>query len=88
MQTNPQCILHTLIHCCLHSETMISFNVGRKGRFCDWNATFDANICFAAMVTKSRRRRKQEQAWKQVQGDSDDQAGIIKNQQDVTAITT
>lgn len=78
MQTNPQCFLHTLMHCCLRSETMISFNVGRKCRFCDWNATFDASICYAAMATKSRRRRKQEQAWKQEQGDSDDQVGINK----------
>lgn len=46
------------------------------------------SICFAAMVTKSRRRRQQEQAWKREQGDSDDQVGIIKNQLDETAITT
>lgn len=74
----PQCILHTLMHCCLHSETMISFNVGRKCRFCDWNATFDASICFAAMVTKTRHRREQEQASKPERGDSDDQVGVIK----------
>lgn len=78
MQTSPQYLLYTLMHCCLHSQTMISFNVGGKCRFCDWNATFDASICFAAMVTKSRRRRKQERAWKQEQGESDDQLGIIK----------
>lgn len=66
METNPQCILHTLMNCCLHC--MISFNVGRKCRFCDGNATLDAGICFAAMVTKSRRRREQEQAWKHEQG--------------------
>lgn len=39
------------------------------------------------MVTKSRRRRKKEQAWKQEQ-DWDDQVGIIQNQLDETAITT
>jgi len=33
---------------------------------------------FATMVTKSRRRKKQKQTWKQERGDSIDQVGLIK----------
>lgn len=68
MQTNPQCIVRTLINCCLHSEATISFNVARKTRFCDGNATLDAGVCFATMTTESRRRREQVQAWKGQRG--------------------
>lgn len=77
MQAVPQCILYTLMHYCLRSQTITSFNVGKRRRFCDWNATSNASICFAAIVTESRRRREHEQAWKQEQGDSGDQFGFI-----------
>ena len=40
------------------------------------------------MVTKSRRRREQEHAWKHEQGASVDQVGIIKKQQDEATIST
>lgn len=68
MPTSPQCFLNTLMHCCRHSETAISFNVGGKCSFCDQNVTFETGICFATMVTKSRRRRKQDHAWKHEHG--------------------
>lgn len=68
MQTSPQCIVRTLINCCLHSEATISFNVARKTRFCDGNATLDAGVCFATMTTESRRRREQVRAWKGQRG--------------------
>lgn len=44
MPTDPQRTLSTLIHCCLHSNTvkMYLFNL---------NATLDAGICFVAMAT-------------------------------------
>lgn len=68
MQTNPQCIVRTLINCCLHSEATISFNMAQKNRFCDANATLDAGVCFATMTTESRRRREQVRAWKGQRG--------------------
>ena len=76
--TMPFCT--PIMHCCLHSETVISFNVGGENAgLCDWNATLDARICFAAMATKSGRRREQERAWKQERGESDDRVGVIKS---------